>query len=494
MHDSYPCSRASSTIRRSLTGAIFGSAAFLAVFSLARTSEASGFLGARFGADHGNPVNPTPYAIYYNPAALAGGLKGTQATLDASVVLRRASYTRSTAALSPTPGGGIETTPDYQAANTGKASLTNVLALPFVGIASDFGGSKLAAGFAVYVPFGGLANWGKNDSFKGSQTAPGAVDGQQRWQSISGVILATYATAAVAYRVHPRISIGMNASAVWHHLSTIRARNANNSDDTVGGPSSAPTKAGYTAEGRSFVEADAITPAIAFGIWARPTDDLTLGASLSIRPGFGEFRLKGKIRQQFGGGVAEDPPTDADVLQTFPDVLRLGGAYRVSDQLELRLDGDFVTWSNFKRQCIVNKGGNCEINADGSQTASSSVIVNIPREWKNAFGVRAGAGYWLSPDLELFGSAMYDASAVPKETLDPTFMDAPKVIGTIGARKAFGRAFALAASFTHVQYLPVDTKGANNFYDRAPPTQSPSADGKYTQTYDLINLNGTYSF
>lgn len=467
--------------------------AFVGASSVARDATASGFLGARFGADHGNPVNPSPFAIYYNPAALGGGLKGTQVTLDVSAVLRKASYTRSQDALSPSSSGVGDQS--YVDSNVGKATLTNVLALPFAGIASDFGGSKLAAGFAVYVPFGGLAEWDKNEKFKGSLTAPGGVDGQQRWQSISGQVLAVYATGAAAYRLHPRVSVGVNVSAVYHHLSTIRARNANNSDDTANGPGATPTDRGVTSEGRSFVDANAITPAAAFGVWFLPTDDLTVGASVSIRPNFGEFRLGGKVKQQFGK-QAEDSTSDVEVIQTYPDVFRFGAAYRVNKKLELRLDGDFVTWSAFKNQCIVAKGTNCEVTATGAPkegTGSNGIIVNIRREWHNAFGVRAGAGYMLTEDLEIFGSGMYDASAVPKETLDPTFIDAPKLIGTIGAKKSFGK-IGIAASFTHVQFLPQDTKGKSNLYEYETPSRSPSADGKYNQTFEILNVNGTYSF
>ena len=75
----------------------------------------------------------------------------------------------------------------------------------------------------------------------------------------------------------------------------------------------------------------------------------------------------------------------------------------------------------------------------------------------------------------------------------PTFIDAPKLIGTVGAKKAFCK-IGVAASFTHVHFIPQDTKGASNLYDRDVPSKSPSADGKYTQTFEILNVNGTYTF
>ena len=97
-------------------------------------------------------------------------------------------------------------------------------------------------------------------------------------------------------------------------------------------------------------------------------------------------------------------------------------------------------------------------------------------------------------DLEVFGSAGFDSSAVPDKTLDPTFIDAPKVIGTVGAKKMISKKIGIAASFTHVHFIPRDTKGGNTFYERQPPTQSPSGDGKYKQTFEILNVNGTYIF
>ncbi|MGZ5971616.1 MAG: hypothetical protein ACXWP4_28290, partial [Polyangiales bacterium] len=43
----------------------------------ASPASASGYLTARFGADHGSPVASNPYAIYYNPGAIGMSPAGT---------------------------------------------------------------------------------------------------------------------------------------------------------------------------------------------------------------------------------------------------------------------------------------------------------------------------------------------------------------------------------------------------------------------------------
>jgi hypothetical protein len=68
------------------------------------------------------------------------------------------------------------------------------------------------------------------------------------------------------------------------------------------------------------------------------------------------------------------------------------------------------------------------------------------------------------------------------------------VIGTLGVRKEFGKRLGIAASFTHVQFLERDTKGKAAQDEYTKPSRSPSGDGKYNQTFEILNVNGTYSF
>jgi long-chain fatty acid transport protein len=454
-------------------------------------AEASGFLTARYGADHGNPVGDNPFSIYFNPAAL-GAVQGTQISIDAALVYRLASYERGADALSPAalanedPGSAAYK--DYKRSNTGKATIGNVLALPFLGVATDFGGSKyFHGGFAVYVPYGGLASWSRNTDFD-SSLAPGGNDGPQRWFNISGRILSIYSTAAFAVTApKARLSVGVNVSLVYNTLETVRARNPNGSDDTG--------TANQIIEGRSLIDASGVNLAAGIGLYWEPVaGKVKLGASYTIRPGFGPMRLGGELRTQFGINDNSEP---IELLQQFPDVWRVGAAWRVNPRLELRLDGEYVTWSKFKNQCLVNAGQNasCELNADGSERAGRNVVIqNIDRNWKDAFSVRAGAGVFLNPATELFGSVLFDSSAVPATTLDPTFIDAPKIHWVLGVRREITSKLALAGSFNHVYYFEQDTTGKNVFYSRVADSRQPSAAGVYNQQLFYLNVNGTYRF
>lgn len=474
-------------LRRGALAALLASGVILAPAA----AEASGFLGARFGADHGTPVGDNPFSIYFNPAAL-GAVEGTQISIDAALVYRLASYERGADALSPgalaNEDPSSQAFKDYKRSNTGTAKVGNFLALPFGGVATDFGGSKyFHGGFAVYIPFGGLASWQRNTDFDKS-LAPGGNDGPQRWFNISGKIISIYSTAAFAVTLpKARLSVGVNLSLAHHTVETVRARNANGSDDTG--------TANQIIEGRSLIDASGFNLAAGLGLyWEAIPKKLKFGASYTARPGFGQMRLAGTLRTQFGNN---DNKEDIELLQTLPDVWRLGAAWRVSDMLELRLDGEYVTWSQFDKQCLVNAGKNasCDLNADGSEVRGRDVVIqNIDRNWKDAFAVRAGLGVFLNPATELFGSALFDSSAVPAATLDPTVIDAPKIHWVVGARRDFTPRFSAAASFNHVYLFEQDTRGKNVFYNRVADSRQPSAGGIYNQQLFYMNVNATYRF
>ena len=454
-------------------------------------AEASGYLTARFGSDHGTPASPNTFAVYFNPAAL-GGTTGTTLTGDVSLAVRWVHYQRGAEALSPSggPAGRDRALSDQQYidANTGDANLLNLLALPFLGVNTDFGGSKyFRGGYAAYVPFGGLATWDKRSPQPG---APGAIDGPQRWHNISGQILAIYNTFAGAVVIPDTgLSFGLSFSPVIHHVATVRARTADNSDDIR-------FANGTLKEGRSLLDATGLNFTGSIGAYWQSPDDgrWKLGLSYLAQPGFGTTRMSGKLDGRTAGG---DVKQDVDFLQTYPDIIRLGAAWRLpGDKVELRTDGEFVRWSTFEKQCVVQKDADCNVDAvTGAETGgTNNVILNIPRNWRNAIGYRAGLGYFLTKELEIFGSGAFTTSAVPKSTIDASTIDSFRLYGTIGARYEFSRNFALAGSYNHIYFFKVNTEGTNRFNELSGASQSPSADGKYYSQIGFLNLNAAYTF
>ena len=165
-------------------------------------ASASGFAVARFGGEHGHPTTSNATAIYYNPAGIAFS-DGTHVFVDGIIAWRHVTYTRDHADV-PEPAGG-------EGANTGRATLFNVIPSPMLGATTRLGDFAVGAGF--FTPFGGQSTWDENDRFRNDPQFPGAVDGVQRWYSIEGTLRSTYASLAVAYRFDAaRLSIGASGN------------------------------------------------------------------------------------------------------------------------------------------------------------------------------------------------------------------------------------------------------------------------------------------
>jgi long-chain fatty acid transport protein len=451
---------------------------FLFVSAIAATlwasnASASGFSTARFGAELGHPISSNPTAIYYNPAGIASSEHGYQLYLDLSVALRSASFEhRSAPSDVPEPAGA-------QGANTDKAKLFNVLAVPMLGATARFG--NLAFGAGVYVPFGGTSVWDKNDRLKSSPYA-GVVDGGSRWYSIEGTIQSTYYTAAAAYRFGDSgLSLGLSGNLINSVVKTIRARVSDGSND-IG------------AEGRSFTDTKGWHGSFGVGaMYEAVKNALWFGASYQAQPGVsGGMTLKGTLDGYFAGSESKNK---VRIEQTLPDVFRLGARYRVNPALELRLFGDYTRWSVFEQQCLGEEDKPCVVAPDGSKPPSGSgVIQNLPRHWQDAWAVRLGASLWPIESLELMAGVGYDSNAIPDKALDPALMDYHDVMAALGARYRIIKQLFGGVTVTQFFYVPRDTTGKNGNAAWQPPSRGPDAGGKYSQSTTVINVNTMLAF
>ena len=471
------------------------------------SASASGFLVARFGGEQGHPTTDDPSAIYYNPAGLALRPGRLRLYLNGVLAWRMASYQRLEAAIdTPVEPAMNGMGPPWTASgtprpdigvNAGTARLTNLIASPFIAVTSDLGVKNLGLGLALYAPFGGSAIWDKNATYERSAAYPGAVDGVQRWSTIDGSVRSLYITAAGAYQIpSAHLSFGVGVNVVMNSLETVRARTSTGTDDVV-------TSAGDVQEGRSYLSVKNTTLAVGAGLIWQPLPSLHIGASYQSQPGFGEDRLKGQLRTKL---TANDTgaPSDVELLQSLPDVVRLGLRYRSRDSyaaaggaFELRLFAEYVRWSVFNRQCFIAPGGNCALKSDGSlDTANGGkdVILNIPRNWQDGWGVRAGASWFANRNIELFLGAGFDSNAVPDSTLDPSFYDMNKLTFSAGARGVMVKdRLALALTYTQVVYLDRDipTQKTAMFMS---PSKNPDNMGKYSQMIGLASLSLEYLF
>jgi long-chain fatty acid transport protein len=434
------------------------------------------------------------FAVYYNPAAL-GGVRSTTIQADASILFRAASYDRPESALSPSPT--FVGNQNYKDANTGHASLLNATVLPFLGVSTDFGGKLggLRGGYAFYIPYGGSADWNKRNDAALSAAVPGSIDGPQRWHNISGQILAIYNTIALAYELPAGFSLGASISPIIHTAKTVRARNLDGSDNTVNG--------NRLIEGRSLIEVSGINLGASFGLHYDPFDDhrFKIGFSYTSQPGFGDTTMSGKLTQQLGNSP-EGMPSDVDLIQAYPDLIRFGFSWQMAKQWELHSDFQYERWSVFKSQCLVTKGIKCNVDpvtgADRTpadqQAMGKSVILNIPANWQDSIGARIGAVFSPMENLGVFASTAFGTPATRPDTINAAAIDAFRIYATLGARMRVGKHITLAGSYNHVFFLDVNTNGTSTLYKFQTPSASPSADGVYKTTVGFFTADVAYTF
>ncbi len=448
---------------------------------ISSTAHAGGFSTARFGGERTHAASDQVGTIYYNPAGLAYG-HGTRGLIEGLFAYRTIEYDRAVGAID-NPGTG--TPDDAIAANSGKATLANTLASPFLGIATDGGIEGLGVGVGFYVPFGGQAKWDTNEAFRDNATYPGAVDGPQRWSAIEGEQRSIYITLAGAWRTRSgSFAIGGGVNVVSSSVSLIRARNLNGSDDLVAGA--------VQTEGRSLVEAKGVDLAASVGIMVKPTPCSRVGISYQSQPGFGEMSLAGTLTNKFGTGP--ELPSAIEVRQALPDVVRVAGEWRAFAKAALHLAIDYQRWSAYKNTCIMSEGatGACEVAADGS-TTEAGILVNVPRNWQDTYTVRGGGRYFLSDVLEVNAGLTYDTSAIsynaPKDdSMDPSLFDMNKLIGQAGVGWTGGKV-GVAFTLGHVYYF--DRTVLPRAVDPLAPSRNPDMAGTYKSavTYGLLGIS-----
>ncbi len=500
----------------------------LSAVGVASEANASGIAAARFGGEHGHPTTDNPTAIYYNPAGIALS-KGTHIFVDGTIALRWAGYERPAAGPGDVADGSFPTQNNQEilelapGANDGKASLFNAIASPFFGVSSDFGTDFIYGGAAVYFPFGGSAVWDTNSVYEGNEQFPGAADGQQRWYSIDGSIRSMYITGALAFNIRKiGLSLGVTGSAIRSNVTTLRARNADGTDDLVAvnsdGTIAFDSEGGTTLkEGRSLVDASGWQGGFSIGAIydVLKQGKYFIGASYTSQPNItGGMTLEGKLQNALT--VTQADQSDIELTQALPDILRLGVRIRPTDKYEIRVFGDYTRWSVTNRQCLIDisskTGDTCDFagessalenpeayggatNPDGSPNpAAAGVVQHLPRFWKDAGGVRLGGSYWFIPELEGYIGGGYDSSAVPLETMDPALMDMHKFSISAGVRWQIIKHLAMAFTSTEIIYMRTSTRGKSVLNRFPAPTRQPSADGVYTQFLQLFNIYADISF
>jgi long-chain fatty acid transport protein len=297
----------------------------------------------------------------------------------------------------------------------------------------------------------------------------------QRWHTIRGALSYIYGTLGGAYRIGP-VSVGLAANLVSARVETLRAYSP-----------TADTLPHTDQEARADLEFSEIVGSFGAGVLVEViAARLWLAASYQAQPGLGVMELPGTLVVTYQGVARKD---DVVLHQALPDVVRLGGRFRASSDIEFRMFGDLTRWSLLQTQCVALAGHPCVVAPSGADAGDGGVFWNIRRNWRDTVSLRAGGSHWIHPELELFAGLGFETAATPDETLEPELPDSLTLQGAFGARWELAGGLFLSGSYTHLYYLPRNNVGKSELSAADVPTRRPDGGGEYEQWISVFNAN-----
>jgi long-subunit fatty acid transport protein len=441
------------------------------------------------GGAWGSPLATDATAVWWNPAGLAAG-EGTRFLLEVAPTYATVTYDRAE------PHGG-----------------TDILklqgAVPYLGVASDFGVDGLGIGLSMAVPFvrGGVSS----AEAEASPFPNGVGTGPGHFALRDGMVRALWFTLAGAYEVDDRVAFGGGVSLVRSSWSALV------DSDTL-----PDLDAAIRAEGEDpgYTDADLENPSYAAVLHFSELSDMTASFSAGVQVKAGEqVRLglayvhgaavtnTGAVEIDFGCPPQSDTigrfgvedlglcyasvPAQASVGYTLPGRLHGGVEVTPTDSVAIQALGGWVHWSVFEDYDINIHGA--EIEGEEAQD-----LVNQRRTWARA----NQDSFWGGLDVKgevgrrvtLGGRALYDRAAVPDAALSPNNYDADEVLLSGLAAVRVVKGVEVGVSYTHhfVQTRTVPTSG----YAMTLATERaedrwyyPQSAGTYAGTIDRLGLS-----
>ena len=451
----------------------------LALWALPGTAQAGGFSLNRYGGLWGNSNATGGLAAYWNPSRLALMGPGAFLTLDVVLISRDASYDRPLSAVSclmrePDEPGYCD--PDsedpveqqqYQDivdSNVGLGTTGSTGPLPYgaAGYVRQFGEDVAVAGaLSAFATHGGVSKWDKHPD--APSHVPGAYDGPNRFGTQATNLLLLHYTASLGVAMTGdwlgggTLTLGGSLAYVDANISTVKARNLDNSDDLL-------LDSGAIKEGRiHFTGSDWDIVGTLSASFSTDMIDI----SVNYRPGH-EMILEGPLRQAY----ATEPITNSVAQLRFPvPHTVLGAASLRLGPIGLTGTAEYITWSVVDKHVVKERD-------------SGSVILDQLRGLDNVLGVRGIVHLFLPQDFEFALVVGFEPSAMPLNNLEPGFIDADKWQFGGGARYQLSF-MRLGLNYIHDLF---ETRTVTE------STQKPVAYGTYKEHRGHLNLTVDVSF
>lgn len=422
-----------------------------------------------------------PQALAYNPAGLS--YSGQQLLLDATYTWFRGTYTRVESGGNTLPSVDLDTVP---------------LPIPGFGYSHPLT-DEVTLGVGLFVPNALAGDYPDGVRADGSECDPlsdqDCDPAPQRYSlyTMRGTVLAQL-DAAVAWRPHPRISLGAGIGVLVGSFNAQVALSA--CDNAICAQRESPAFDVRAAV--SIARFWDIAPHIGAIV---DLDVLRLGASLRFYPrgiqGTADVRLRLPSDPFFEGATLQGDTAAVDV--PLPVVFRLGAEVRPS--AALRVETAFV-WERWSRQERIGISPNGLVITDIVALGDYAVgDISLLRDMNDTYSLRLGGELVAYEQrLTIRAGASLETSGFDDRTLTPLTIDTRKVTLGAGLSARLGCGTFLDASYAHVfmQNRSVSNSAVGRPEGLRPPLQGGDAvyvgNGRYRWSADIFAVGLRHQF
>lgn len=293
---------------------------------------------------------------------------------------------------------------------------------PEFALGGPVGSTPFSFGIGVFPKAGLAAHWNYNDP-------PGGLDGKTSYGSQNNIseILLLRTEAAFSVQLGPMFSFGAGLNVDYNENRLVTPYVFQTQQQLHG----FKTLLDLNTSGWGV--------SASTGLLFKPHENFQMGISyqspVSIEShGHASGNAAAQLASLGGAfaGVRPDFHYDAEVDNTFPQMISTGLSWKFRPKWRLALQLDWVNWNGAFNTLPVKltNGNNHDLN---TFLGSNAVQDYIPLHWEDRFVYRAGIEYAVTENLQLRAGYTYSRSPVPNETLIPLTAATPEHTLTLGA-------------------------------------------------------------
>ena len=375
-------------------------------FALYEGSARGNVLGGLTG--HGDDAA----AVFFNPAGITN-LEGKHFMGGVTVI---------------SPFADLTTTSIYGGPTTEASYEDNLFTPPHIYYTKQYS-EKIWFGFGLFSRFG-----------LGSEFKKGWAG---RYSNVNTTIETLTLNANVAYKVNDKVSLAFGLDAIW---IDVRLEQDIDASRFLTEPHNNPDTTAYDAT--QVIEGDNVGYGFNAAGFFRPNDRWSFGLSYNS-----------KVKQEIDDGVARYQKPQAPVPFNWfvdtnvaaepidlPEMLFLGGAYRVSDRLGIGGGAVFTAWSaldelvfNYETPFLVVPGLGVAVDRASREL-----------RWKDVWRYNLGFEYRLNDRWELMWGFTYDESPLNDQTISYLLPANDRTLYNLGFSRQFDK-WLLECSFNYLQ-------------------------------------------